>query len=180
MTTKADFTPEEWAILRKGLVAGEEAVRAAAPKGWYGRMKESRALKREWKSILDLYGHMDLARDLVGTEGEVPVEQVKLEEGEAGPFIDASLEACRAAARVISSKGDPRNAEIYADVAMHLAETAAMAHGGSEETQHAEALVLRRVAAAFGRTDYEPGAPTTLTGDTLMNERALQSSQQYE
>ena len=180
MTTKADFTPEEWATLRRGIVAGEEAVRAAAPSGWYGRLKESRALKREWKTILEIYGDTELARDLVGTDGDAPIEPIELKEGEAGEFIEANLQACRDAARIITSKGDPRQAEIYGNVVLHLAETAAMAHGGNAETQAAEALVLRRIAAAFGRTDYEPGAPTTLTGDTLMNERALQSSQQYE
>jgi len=181
MTTKADYTAEEWAIIRRGLVAGEEAVRAASPSGWYGRHKESRALKREWKTILEHYGHTALAQDLVGADGEAPIASIQLEEGQAGPFIDASIEACKAAATVIASKADPRDADVYANVAMELAETAALAHAGSDDqTAHAEALVLRRIASAFRIADYEPPSGAGSPGQTLENERALQSSQQYE
>jgi hypothetical protein len=182
MTTKADYTVEEWAVLRKGLVAGEEAVRAASPSGWFGRRKESRALEREWKSILERYGHTALAQDLIGAEGHAPVESVKLEEGQVGPFIDASVEACRAAAAVIAAKADPLDGEIYADVAIELAETAALAHqerGADQQVARAEAIVLRRVAHAFGRTDYEPPTDTDATGQARFAQQASRN-QNYE
>jgi hypothetical protein len=182
MTTKADYTAEEWAILRKGLVAGEEAVRAASPSGWFGRRKESRALEREWKSILERYGHTALAQDLVGAEGDAPIESVKLEEGQIGPFIDASVEACKAAATIIAAKADPRDAEIYADVAIELAETAAFAHlerGADQQTARAEAIVLRRIAHAFGRTDYEAPVDTDSTGGANFAQQASRN-QNYE
>jgi hypothetical protein len=158
MTTKADFTAEEWDVLRRGLVAGEEAVRAAAPSGWFNRFKESRALKREWKSIVDRYGHTLLAQDLIGAEGQAPIESVQLKQDEIGPFIDKSVEACKAAAAIMA-KADPRDAELYADVAIELAETAAVAaqeRGQDALVSPAEAVVLRRVAHAYGRADYEP------------------------
>ncbi len=158
MTTKADFSADEWDALRRGLVAGEEAVRAAAPSGWFNRFKESRALKREWKSIVERYGHTLLAQDLIGAEGEAPIESVKLEQEEVGPFIDKSIAACKAAAAIMA-KADPRDAELYADVAIELAETAAVAaqeRGQGMLVSPAEAVVLRRVAHAFGRSEYEP------------------------
>ena len=158
MTTKADFTAEQWDVLRRGLVAGEEAVRAAAPSGWFNRFKESRALKREWKSILERYGHTLLAQDLIGAEGQAPIESVQLEQDQVGPFIDKSVEACKAAAAIMA-KADPHDAELYADVAIELAETAAVAaqeRGQDALVSPAEAVVLRRVAHAFGRADYEP------------------------
>ena len=158
MTTKADFSADEWDALRRGLVAGEEAGRAAAPSGWFNRFKESRALKREWKSIVERYGHTLLAQDLIGAEGEAPIESVKLEQEEVGPFIDKSIAACKAAAAIMA-KADPRDAELYADVAIELAETAAVAaqeRGQGMLVSPAEAVVLRRVAHAFGRSEYEP------------------------
>ena len=182
MTTKADYTAEEWAILRKGLVAGEEAVRAAAPSGWFGRFKESRALKREWKSILERYGHTALAQDLIGAEGDTPLEGVKLEEGQVGPFIDASVAACTAAAVLVAAKADPRDAEVYADVAIELAETAALAHqerGEDQQVARAESVVLRRIAHAFGRTDYEPPKDTDATSQARFAQEASRN-QNYE
>jgi hypothetical protein len=158
MTTKADFTADEWDALRRGLVAGEEAVRAAAPSGWFNRFKESRALKREWKSIVDRYGHTQLAQDLIGAEGQAPIESIQLKQDEVGPFIDKSIEACRTAAAILA-KGDPHDAELYGDVAIELAETAAMAaseRGQDTAVSQAEAVVLRRIAHAFGRAEYEP------------------------
>ena len=158
MTTKADFTAEEWDALRRGLVAGEEAVRAAAPHGWFNRFKESRALKREWKSILERYGHTLLAQDLIGAEGQAPIESVQLRQDEVGPFIDKSVAACKAAAAIMA-KADPHDAELYADVAIELAETAALAtqeRGQDTAVSAAEGVVLRRVAHAFGRSEYEP------------------------
>jgi len=158
MTTKADFTAEEWNALRRGLVAGEEAVRAAAPHGWFNRLKESRALKREWKSILERYGHTALAQDLIGAEGQAPIDSVKLDQDQVGPFIDASVAACKAAAAIMA-KADPHEAELYGDVAIELAETAAVAaqeRGQDALVSPAEAIVLRRVAHAFGRSEYEP------------------------
>jgi hypothetical protein len=158
MTTKADFSAEEWDVLRRGLVAGEEAVRAAGPTGWFNRFKESRALKREWKSILDRYGHTLLAQDLIGAEGQSPIEGVQLKQDEIGPFIDTSVDACKAAAAVLA-KADPVDHEIYVDVAIELAETAALAaqeRGQDAAVSAAESVVLRRVAHAFGRSEYEP------------------------
>ncbi|MEI8332807.1 MAG: hypothetical protein WCH74_02975 [Chloroflexota bacterium] len=182
MTTKADYTAEEWEILRKGLVAGEEAVRAASPSGWFGRFKESRALKREWKGVLERHGDTALAQDLIGAEGHAPVESVKLEEGQAGPFIDASVDACKAAAALIAAKADPRDAEAYADVAIELAETAALAHqerGSDQQVATAEAIVLRRIAHAFGRTDYEPPTDADATSQALFAQKASRN-QNYE
>lgn len=159
MTTKADYATGEWDALRRGLVAGEEAVRAAAPTGWFGRFKESRALKREWKSILERYGNTQLAQDLAGAEGDSPIASVQIDADQVDAFVTSSVEACKAAAAILAAKADPRDAEAYADVAIELAETAALANqerGSDHLISPAEVVVLRRVAHAFGRTEYEP------------------------
>jgi len=176
MTSRTDFTDEEWAALRRGLVAGEEAVRAAAPSGWFGRFKESRALKREWKLLEERYAQSDLAKQLIGEEGRAPVASVRLEEGQTDAFIASSLEACRAAAAVLAAKAEPVMASTYVDVALELAETAAMAaqeQGAQDAVSRAEAIVLRRVAEAFGRRDYEvPGHGPLEVDDSLAVEEA--------
>jgi hypothetical protein len=176
MTSRADFTDEEWAALRRGLVAGEEAVRAAAPSGWFGRFKESRALKREWKHLEERYGHTDLAKELIGEEGKAPVGSVRLEEGQTDAFIAGSIEACRAAAAILGAKAEPHMAAAYVDVALELAETAALAaqeQGSPDPISRAEAIVLRRVAEAFGRRDYEvPGHGDLEVDDSLAVQEA--------
>ncbi len=162
MTGRTDFTDDEWAALRRGLIAGEEAVRAAAPTGWFGRFKESRALKREWKTLAERYGEAPLAQALILEEGLDPTASVKVQEGTTDAFIDERVAACSAAAAVLTAKVDPHAAAIYVDVAMELAETAALAdlgHGKQDSITRPEAIVLGRIAAAFGRTDYQaPGS----------------------
>jgi hypothetical protein len=176
MTSRTDFTDEEWAALRRGLVAGEEAVRAAGPSGWFGRFKESRALKREWKRLEERSEGSDLVRDLIAEEGRAPIASVRLEEGATDAFIADSLEACRAAARILAAKVEPVMAAAYVDVALELAETAALAapeQGSPEPVSHAESIVLRRVAEALGRHDYEaPGRGPLEVDDSLAVEEA--------
>ena len=176
MTSRTDFTDEEWAALRRGLVAGEEAVRAAAPSGWFGRFKESRALKREWKHLQERYGHSDLAKELISDEGEAPIASVRLEEGQVDAFIASAVGACRAAAAVLDAKVEPQKAAVYVDVALELAETAALAtqeQGSPDAIALAEAIVLRRVAEAFGRRDYEvPGRGDLQVDESLAVEEA--------
>ena len=155
---RTDFTDEEWAVLRRGLVAGEEAVRAAGPSGWFGRFKESRALKREWKSVEERYGHTALAQSLLAEEGGSPIASVRIEEGKAEDFITGAVASCRAAAAVLTAKVDAHDAEVYVDVAMELAETAALADrekGSDQKVSRGEGIILRRIAEAFGRTEYE-------------------------
>ncbi len=162
MTGRTDFTDDEWAALRLGLIAGEEAVRAAAPTGWFGRFKESRALKREWKTLAERYGDSPLAQALILEEDVDPTATVRVEEGAAGAFIDERIAACHAAAAVLATKVDPRAAEVYVTAAIDLAETAALAdlgHGKQDSMTRAEKIVLDRIAVAFGRKDYQaPGA----------------------
>jgi hypothetical protein len=176
MTSRTDFTDEEWAALRRGLVAGEEAVRAAAPSGWFGRFKESRALKREWKHLEERFAGSDLARELIAEEGRTPIASVRLEEGATDAFIAGSLEACRAAATVLSARVEPVMAATYVDIALELAETAALAtqeQGSPDRVSHAEAIVLRRIAEALGRRDYEvPGHGPLEVDDSLAVEEA--------
>ncbi len=158
MASRTDFTDEEWSALRRGLVAGEEAVRAAGPTGWFGRFKESRALKREWTSLVERYGQTDMAKALIAEEGSAPIASIRIEEGKADAFIRDAIAACRSAAAILAAKVEPHGAEIYVDVAIELAETAALAdagHGKQEGITRAEAIVLRRVAEAFGRSDYQ-------------------------
>ncbi len=176
MTGRTDFSDDEWAALRRGLVAGEEAVRAAAPSGWFGRFKESRALKREWKLLEERYGGSDLARELIGEEGKAPIASVRIEEGGTDAFIADALAACRAASTVLAAKVDPVMAATYVDVALELAETAATAaqEGGSQDpVSRAEAIVLRRIAEAFGRRDYQvPGHGPLEVDDSLAVQEA--------
>jgi hypothetical protein len=159
MAGMTDFTDDEWSALRRGLIAGEEAVRAAAPTGWFGRFKESRALKREWKTLADRYGESPLAQKLILEEGLDPSASVKVEEGATDAFIEERIATCRAAAAILKAKVQPLGAEIYVDAAIELAETAALAdlgHGKQDSITRSEAIVLGRVAEAFGRAGYQP------------------------
>jgi hypothetical protein len=177
MTGRTDFTDDEWAALRRGLIAGEEAVRAAAPTGWFGRFKESRALKREWKTLAEHHGASPLAQTLLLEEDVDPTASVRVEEGQTDAFINERIAACAAAAAILAAKVEPGAAEIYVNAAIELAETAALAdlgHGKQDSITRAESIVLNRVATAFGRKDYQaPGAG----GEEVDASFAVQTSQ---
>jgi hypothetical protein len=166
MSTKADFSAEEWKlVLRSPLMAGL-AVVAASPSGPLGVLREMFAvgkLVHETRAQADATGGLtnDLLRSLVaelsspGARAQLDVSELR---GVPPPQLQGhALEACRAVAALVDRKASREEADgvkrWLVSIAQRTAEAAKeggfLGIGGTRVSE-SETTAIRDVARALG------------------------------
>jgi hypothetical protein len=160
MSTRDDYTPEEWEAIRRAPAEAVIAIEQASPSGFWGRRKERKAAERGFRAaIAELSGSELVAAIVAAREEEGTLIDALRAGGET--FTDRAVETARLARNAILAKGTREELEAYATAIITTAESVALAtreEGERTDTSRAETLLLTRLAQALGRRGYEPPA----------------------
>ena len=142
MTTKEDFSAEEWEAISDGPVyAGMMTI--AASKG--GTIRESFSMSKAWVEARQRHGDSELLDAIVA-------EKPKLDEkpGSAIELHNTGLQMLQQAAGAIEAKS-PEDLDAYRSFVTGLAQRVAEAHEEKgEKVSPGERSVLDEIAAALG------------------------------
>lgn len=158
MSTRNDYTVEEWELIRRAPAEAVIAVEQASPSGLWGRRKERKAAERGFAGAIAEFSGIELVGDIVAARDE---EGILLEALRSGgeAFTERAVETARRARQALLAKGTPEELKAYVAAVLDTAEAVALAtreEGERGSTSRAEALLLTRLAAALGRSGYEP------------------------
>jgi hypothetical protein len=139
MTTKTDFTQEEWEALQKGLT-GAGFLMAVSDRSFFDSFKEAGALARHLADARKS-GSSELIRELGETRGTgfgLTSSPAEIE--------SETLEALRKAMQVLEAKA-PEEADAYRSFVLEVAESVGNAAAGGEA---AESDTLEKIRSALG------------------------------
>jgi hypothetical protein len=139
MTTKTEFTQEEWEALQKG-VTGAGFLMAVSDRSFFDSFKEAGALARHLAEARK-GGSSELIRELAETRGTGFGLTSSPDEIES-----ETLEALRKAMQVLDEKA-PEEAAAYRSFVLEIAESVGKAAAGGEA---AESESLEKIRSALG------------------------------
>ncbi len=157
MSTRADYTVDEWEAIRRAPAEAVIAVEQASPSSFLGRRREHRAAERGLSVAVAQFSGLELVDAIVAARDEEGKLIDALRSG-GESYLETALETARRARRAIEAKATRPEAEAYVTAVLETAEAVALASGerGERGSMSAgEALLLRRLADALGRPDYE-------------------------
>jgi hypothetical protein len=144
MTTKADFTAEEWALVLEAPPSAGIIV-VTAQRG--GTLRETVAMAKAYGEARRLHGESELLDEIVAAKPERDhsryhsVEELK----------QHGLQHLRDAIGLLEQKASPQEVEDYRRFIMNLATTVAHAHRESgQEVGEAEQAALDDIARSLG------------------------------
>jgi len=144
MTGKADFTPEEWDLVREGPpTAGMVAL--TAEEG--GSFRETWALAKAYAEARKEHGESELLDLLVAEKPDVK------RYGSSQELEDTGLQRLTEAVKLLEQKATPGEVVAYKKFAMEVAERVAEAHkeqGG--QVSDAERAAIEKISAALNPT----------------------------
>ena len=163
MTTRADFTPEEWATLRTAPAFVGGAMMAASPDGFFTSIREAFSMGSSSFSTLKAHESAPILKELM-TDKEKLVDDMKAKLGAGG---DAAARRAKLHAEAISSvkqaiailaqKGTPEDVKAYrawigavAEGVANAASSGGFLGFGGEKVSDAEKAFLGEVTAAMG------------------------------
>jgi hypothetical protein len=161
MTTKTDFTVEEWNVIRRAPFMAALVVVAASPSGPVGVVKEMFAVG---KTLADVKLHgasSDLIKavvaDLETAEARQQSAPAELQGKTPDQARTAALEACRQAAAVVEKKTKPDEAQAFkqwlVSVSQKVAEAAKeggfLGLGGTRVSEQ-ETSALKELTSVLG------------------------------
>jgi hypothetical protein len=161
MTTKTDFTVEEWNVIRRAPFMAGLVVVAASPSGPIGVVKEMFAVG---KTLADVKLHgasSDLIKavvaDLETAEARQQSAPAELQGKTPDQVRTSALEACRQAAAVVEKKAKPDEAQAFkqwlVSVSQKVAEAAKeggfLGFGGTRVSEQ-ETSALNDLASTLG------------------------------
>jgi hypothetical protein len=138
MTTKTEFSQEEWESLHKG-VTGAGFLMAVSDRGFFDTFKEAGALARHLREARER-SSSELIRELAETRStgfgitDSPVE-----------IESETLEALRTAIQTLQAKA-PEEVDAYRSFVLEVAESVGNAAGGGET---AEGATLEKIKSAL-------------------------------
>ena len=146
MTGKADFTPEEWELVREGPPTAA-LVAMTAEKG--GSFRESWALAKAYTEARQAHGESELLDALVG-------EKPDLKRYKTPEELDAQgLGRLTEAVALLEQKATATEVDSYRKFALDVAQRVAEAHKeGGQPVSDAERAAIERVKAIL----YPPGS----------------------
>jgi hypothetical protein len=139
MTTKTDFTQEEWEALQKG-VTGAGFLTALSDRSFFDAFKEAGALARHLREARE-NASSELIRELAETSGT----GFGLTDS-AAEVESETLEALRKAMQALEAKA-PEEVDAYRSFVLEVAESVGNAAGGGEA---AESQALERIRSGLG------------------------------
>ena len=137
MTTKADFTPEEWELVREGPpTAGLVALMAESG----GTFRESWALAKAYTEARQAHGESELLDALVG-------EKPDLKRYKTPEELDAQgLGRLTEAVALLEQRATAAEVDSYRNFALDVAQRVAAAHKeGGQPVSDAESAAIERV-----------------------------------
>lgn len=163
MTTKADFTQDEWQLLLDVPVMIGMGVMIAGKSG-LGTMKESFALNQEILDAVKGHAGNELIQSIVNARiknKEKSTAETLSENPYAGMgregLVDAAVEKCAQVCAVLSEKCTESEALEYKKWSMKIGEKVAMAASeggflgfGGEQVSEEEKRALARISQALG------------------------------
>ena len=169
MTSKKDFTAEEWKVLSDAPLFVGGAVAASAPSGVVGTIKEGMAIVNSMRSTAQHHPNNQLIQEVVpqavGRERvDVWLNAARglLRQSESVRVMTAGMETCQKVAMILGSKGDPQEADEFKRWLLEIGgETAQAAKEGSSVSGNVsseEAQILSTMSSTLGVT-YIPNPP---------------------
>ena len=160
MSTRSDYTDDEWAAIRQTPATAAIAMERASPSGFLGRRRERKAQERGFAAVIEAYAGFGLVDAIVAAAAEEGRLLDRLRETDR-PLVDEAIANAAAARRAIEAKGSREELEAYQISVIGICEDVAVAdqEAGHGTLSPAEAILLQRLAEALGRPDYTPGNP---------------------
>jgi hypothetical protein len=166
MSTKTDFSADEWKLVLKAPLMAGLAVVAASPSGPLGVLREMFAVGKflaETKTRMEAVGGpstellRELASDLASPDARIQTDVGELRGLSPEQLRAHALEACRAVAALVDRKTSPEEAQEVkrwlVSIAQRTAEAAKeggfLGFGGTKVSS-AEADTIREVTRALG------------------------------
>jgi len=158
MSTRADYTVEEWEAIRRTPSQAVVAIEQASKSSFLGRRRERKATEKGFKQAIEQFSGLGLLEAIVAAseeEGRL-IDALRASDE---PMIDTAIESARAARRAINAKGSREEAEAFANAVIQTCERVAEAsaeRGEDRTISHAEGVLLKRIGEALGIAGYEP------------------------
>jgi hypothetical protein len=161
MSTKTDFTPEEWETIRNAPYLATAAVMVAGRSGILGSIKEALVTAQTFYESASSESPLIKAlsaQDEVKLSQEFVSNQLSFREAEQAPekLRSLAVEQCQAAVALLKQKGGAGEAESYQRWVMDMAEKVANAAKegaffglGGVRVSDAEKVVLTDLTAAL-------------------------------
>ena len=151
MTTKAAFSPEEWASILEGPPSAGMIVVTAASGGMF---RETVAMSKAYVEARGVHGQSELLDEIVAARPKMEHERYRSSE----ELKDAGLQHLRTAVARLESKATPEEVDEYRRFVLTLANKVAAAHREEgQDVSPAEAAAIDQIAGALGTTE----APTS-------------------
>jgi hypothetical protein len=144
MTSKADFTSEEWQVVIEGPPAAGIAVATASGGGTF---RESFALAKAYTEVRKEQGESELLDAIVSERPKIKHERAN----SAGELKDESLQQLRDALALLDAKATPGEVEDYRKFVLSVANRVAHAHKeNGQEVSPAEQATIDEISATLG------------------------------
>ena len=146
MTTKADFTEEEWDLVVEG-PPGAGLVVSAAQRG--GSFREAFSIAKAYTEARKAHGESELLDEIVSAKPEVDRSRHSSYE----ELKDHTLDKLRQAVALLQQKATPEEVEDYKGFVLSVAErvAAAKTEEGDEPATEQERATIAEIAGALGR-----------------------------
>ncbi len=158
MSTRADYTVEEWEAIRRTPAEAVVAVEQASHAGFMGRRRERKATEKSFKEAIAQFSGLGLIDAIVAAKDEEG-RLIDALRATGEPLLDTVVETATKARRAMEAKASREEREAFVNTVLEAAEAVALATGersDSSKVSKAEALLLSRIAAALGKPGYEP------------------------
>jgi hypothetical protein len=155
MTTKSDFTDEEWKAVLQGPTSAGFLVVASDPGG---SVRESFSMAKAYADARQQHGESELLDTIVSTRPEVDRTRAR----SAEELKERNLQHLRDAVALLEQKATPDEVEQYKRFIVDLAERVAEARKegflglSGERVSDDERRVLEEIAAALGTEAPQP------------------------
>jgi hypothetical protein len=147
MTTKADFTPQEWELVLEGPPSAGLIV-ITAQRG--GTVRETISMARAYAEARAQHGQSELLDEIVAAKPEIDHTRY----GSPEELKSHLLEHLRDAVAVLEAKAEPRELDEYRRFVVNLAERVARAHSegrhGEEPVSDSERAAIAEIGQALG------------------------------
>ena len=143
MTAKADFSEEEWELVREG-PPGAGVIVATAERG--GTFRESFSMAKAYTEARKQHGESELLDEVVGSRPKVDHSR----HGSFDELKQYQLKQLREALAVLERKATPEEVDDYKRFVLALAERVATAHEEhGEQVTASERAAIDEIAATL-------------------------------
>jgi hypothetical protein len=140
MTTSADFTPEEWEVVREGPTSAGMIV-STAQRG--GTFREAFAMAKAYAEARQEHGDSELLDELVSHKPDMDHTRTH----SAEELKEHGLQRIREAVAVVEQKATPQELDEYRRFVVSLAQRVAAA---KSDVSEAETAAIAEISAALG------------------------------